>query len=67
MSVGVEHIVFWNAPNLKAQKVKPPSSKPGVKLGFPSVVYSQTGLALLAASDGNVYTMNGSAFGKTFK
>ena len=30
-------------------------------------MYSQTGLALLAASDGNVYTMNGSAFGKTFK
>lgn len=37
------------------------------KLGFPSVAFSKTGLALLAASDGCIYTFNGSAPGKSYK
>lgn len=44
-----------------------PASKPGVKLGFPSVAVSRTGMALLAGSDGTVYTYNSGALGKSFK
>ncbi len=40
VSVGLEHIYFWTAPNLKATKAKMPSMKPGQKLGFPSVAFS---------------------------
>ena len=44
-----------------------PATKPGQKLGFPSVAYSKSGLALLAGSDGTIYTCNNGAMGKTFK
>lgn len=52
---------------MQARKAKLPGSKPGVKLGFPSVAISRTGLALCAGSDGTVYTYNNGALGKTFK
>lgn len=52
---------------MTARKSKMPGSKPGVKLGFPSLAISRTGLVLLAGSDGTVYTYNSGAMGKTFK
>ena len=68
-SVGVEHIYFWdtNVNPLKGKKAKLPPAKAGVKLGFPSVAFSKTGLALLAGSDGSVYSYNNGAAGKPFK
>ena len=44
-----------------------PASKPGQKLGFPSLAFSKSGTVLLAASDGNIYSYNGGAPGKSFK
>ena len=44
-----------------------PASKPGQKLGFPSIAFSKSGVALLAASDGNIYSYNGTAPGKSYK
>lgn len=62
VSVGVEHIYFWTvSPKLNAKKASLPTAKKGVKLGFPSVAFSQSGLALLAGSDGTVYTYNNGA------
>jgi len=69
VSCGVEHIFFWNvSPQLTGKKAKMPGGKPGQKLGFPSVAYSAlTGVALLAGSDGTIYTYNNGAPGKSFK
>ena len=65
----MEHIFFWTAgpTGLTGKKAKLPATKPGQKLGFPSVAFSKTGLALLAGSDGTVYTYNNGAPGKSFK
>ena len=67
VSVGLEHVCFWTAPNLTGKKARNPSAKPGVKLGFPSVAVSKTGLCLLAGSDGAIYTYNNGAGGKVYK
>ena len=72
VSVGLEHIFFWKAtptasPALAGTKAKLPATKPGAKLGFPSVAFSKSGLALLTASDGTIYTYNNGAPGKSFK
>ena len=69
VSVGVEHVFFWSiTPNLDAKRGKLPPSKSGAaRLGFPSVAFSRTGMALLAASDGAIYTYNGGAPGRSFK
>ena len=67
VSVGLEHIYWWDANPLKGTRAKMPAAKAGVKLGFPSVAFSKTGLALLAASDGAVYSYNNGSGGKAFK
>lgn len=70
VSVGLEHIFFWNtSPKLSAKKASPmpQASKKGGKLGFPSVAFSKQGNAYLAGSDGTVYSFNsGGAKSKTF-
>lgn len=68
VSVGLEHIFFWTvSPKLNAKKATLPNAKKGTKLGFPSVAFSKSGLALLAGSDGTVYTYNNGAQGKSYK
>lgn len=68
VSVGLEHIYFWTvSPKLDAKKASLPKAKKGVKLGFPSVAFSKSGLALLAGSDGTVYTYNNGTIGKSHK
>ena len=68
MSVGVEHIFCWTAPNLSKKRASNmPQSKPGQKLGFPSLAFTRSGLALIAGSDGAVYGFQGGARSKVFK
>lgn len=70
MSVGLEHVCLWSvspAQTLTGNKAKLPASKPGQRLGFPSVAFTRSGTALLAASDGSVYSFNGTAPGKLYK
>ena len=71
MSVGVASINVWtvtnSAPFISNKKGKMPPSKPGKNLGFPSLAYTKSSMALLAASDGNVYGYNGGSLAKTYK
>ena len=52
---------------LPAPAAKPAGAAGTAQLGFTSVAFSKTGVALIAGSDGTVYTYNNGAPGKSFK